>query len=126
MITYKDILTMSYTTADDQSNTFTPYHVRYKVTIRRQYTNHKIEIDYQCNEKVKPTLDDVLYCILQDAISYEQYKDDIDGFADELCDDMPISEILKCFVACKNEFKQLHAMFNDREYGAIVDHFEYY
>lgn len=100
-------INFKYTTALDQSNTFTKQHKRYKCTLKRVDNGMSITTDYQCNPSyVKITKENVLQCLFFDAQCYENCDDDIQCFADSL-GYTNIKETLEVFSECKETYNKL-------------------
>lgn len=120
-----DVLGFRYKTSLDQSNTFTPRHKRYNVTITRQDTGVKITFDYQCNPRYsKPTLCNCLGALVSDAVAWEQCNDDIDEFQAAF-GYTKASECFKAFVGCKENYNKLMALCGSEQvYDWLVEYYE--
>ena len=110
-----------YEEAENQSNTFTPYHTRYDCVIKYGTNGKPYRFDYQCNpDHELPNIKDVMYSLLSDAMAYDE-ADNIFDFCDDLgydCIDN-YDEAIKIYNACKKTSIALHNMFTDAEIQSI-------
>lgn len=125
-MTILDILEFNCKESLDQSNTFSRYHVRYDITIRRTDDNRKLRFEYQCNPKYgKPNLNDCMWCIVSDAKCYEDCDDDIQEFADMLGYEK-VKETLSAFNGCKRAYNDLLEFCGEGVYRWLCKHYEDY
>lgn len=121
-----DICTFNARKAIDQSNTFTRWHVRYNITIRRKDDDRTLRFEYQCNPQyAKPTLKGCLASYVHDAQAYEYSNDDIQEFADEF-GYTKIEETIETFNACKRAYNELLDWCNEGVYGWLKEYFSNY
>lgn len=126
--TLLETIKFNYTMAADQSDLFTPNHEKYSCVIRhngRQYTT-----TYQCNPSAthEPTLNDVLYCLLLDASSYD-CAIDVDDFLIEFGYTDSLENVRKgekAYKACGRTSKALDRLFTTEEREELEKHFENY
>ena len=105
---------LSYRESDNQNNTFTPYHTRFKCKIK--YCGLSFSFPYQCNTSHdEPNLIDCLRAIIFDMDCYDGCRDMSDfnwefGYTDD-----------KAYKACKRTSKALHRLFTSDEIAKITD-----
>ena len=113
--------------SDNQENTFTPGHVRYRCTIK--HNNKQYSFDYQCNPAYcKATLKDCLYSLISDASCYESAFD-VDDFLNEFgyTDDLKkVREGEKVYKACKKTAAALHRLFTEYELESLNEYYQSY
>ena len=95
----------------DQGDLISKYHTRYEVCL--SYRGKTLITDYQCNNRTKPTKENVLSCLLSDTMSYDDYTD-IDDFQSSFGYEK-VSECLKVYNGCKESSKRMHALFTEKE-----------
>jgi hypothetical protein len=90
----------------------------YRITIKNMRNNKKGRFIYQdsCPEFTRD--DNILFWVLQDAITYDCYQDvkdfiEVCGYEDNVKDGK------RCYKNCKKAFKMLHKIFNDKEIKEI-------
>ena len=112
-----------YEEANDQSNTFTPYHIRYDCVIKYGTNCKPYRFDYQCNpDHMTPNIKDVMYALLSDTASYDG-ADNIFDFCDEFgydCIDN-YDKAIEIYNACKETSIAIHNMFTDDELDELSE-----
>lgn len=108
----------------NQNDLFSLIHTRFDITLMR---NKKIILfEYQCNTSVtKPTKKDCLWCLMCDSSSYESCSGNIDEFQKEFGYEK-VSECIKAFNGCKQNYQKLYCLFTDDEIRALEEYFEDY
>lgn len=108
----------SYRESNNQNNTFTPYHTRFKCKIK--VDGLQFTFPFQCNAAHnEPNLKICMSVLLLDASCYEECG----GFLD-FCTEFGYNEDkkgLKAYEACKKTYKALHRLFTDEELGELYD-----
>lgn len=115
-----DQIIFSYDESENQDELFTTNHIKYDVSIT--YNERTFTTTYQTAQDVKK--DDVIYCLINDAMAYELTKD-IDIFAKEYyTDDVSIKKVIKTFKACEYTSNMLHKIFTDEEIKEVQKELE--
>lgn len=113
--------------AEEQTDLFTPYHVKYDCFIG--YNNKEISVPYQCNPKyVTVKKEGVLGCVLSDIRAIEEGND----WADFLCEfgynenAESMRKGIKAYDAILVYNLRMHNLFSDEEILELEDELEYY
>lgn len=112
----------------NQENLFTKYHTRFDIMI--SYNNVCYKADYQCNtDYEKPTKDDILACVISDAMCYEDCKindDDLENLENFrlLFDYENIKDLINAYQGCKNAYNHINKMFTKEEKDMLMKYFE--
>lgn len=112
----------------NQENLFTEYHTRFDFTIN--YNNVCYKADYQCNtDYEKPTKDDILACMISDAMCYEDCKindDDVENLENFrlLFGYENIKDLINAYRGCKNAYNHINKMFTKEEKDMLMKYFE--
>lgn len=110
--------------SDNQSDLFSLRHTRFDITFT--YNKKKILFEFQCNASVaKPNKKDCLGCLWFDSISYQSCDGNIDEFQKEFCYEK-VSECIKAFKGCKQNYSKLHSLFTDEEIKVLDEYYEDY
>ena len=88
----------------------------YKINLA--YNHHYCSFVFNDNFKNESKKKDFLYCLLLDAMAYDQARDVYD-FARTFGYDMytreEIAKVRKIYYACREQSKRLHRLFNEQE-----------
>lgn len=109
----------NYETSQNQENLFTKAHVKYDVTI--EYNGISYTTEYQTTQNVKK--DDVIYCLLMDASSYE-FTPNLYDFLREFGYNNDIEQGVHAFEGCKQTFENLNIIFTTEELEKIREELE--
>lgn len=120
-------INFTYEVAEDQTELFTPYHVKYICEI--EYNNNHMVCSYQCNPKYnRPTIENFLSCVLQDADCIERTVDLADflvefGYTDTA--DV-LRRGIKAYDGCLLEFNRLQKVFTIDEMDILREELKDY
>lgn len=112
----------------NQENLFTKYHTRFDIMI--SYNNVCYQADYQCNtDYEKPTKDDILACVISDAMCYEDCKindDDLENLENFrlLFGYEDMKDLINAYRGCKNAYNHINKMFTKEEKDMLMKYFE--
>lgn len=126
-ITLLDVLKFDAIESLNQSNTFTPYHNRYDITLRNTNNDVEIEFEYQCNiESSRPDVESCLYALVRDAETYECCGGSIDEFQAEF-GYTKVSKCIEDFDGCKDGYKKLLKLCGSKGvYEWVKEHYRDY
>lgn len=112
----------NYDFSMNQENLFTPAHTKFDVTI--EYDGMCYVTEYQCNTQYgEPTKENVMKCLILDAMSYEDSAD-VESFVFDFGYADNKESLRRGFAAyegCKKTYEALHIMFTNDEIYAISD-----
>lgn len=121
---FLDNLSFKYEKSINQTKTFTAHHVRYDITFTRIDNKEKLCFEYQCNPRYcKPGVDECLWCIVEDAQSYETCGDDISAFQQEF-GYTDAAECIAAFNGCKENYQKLMAWCGHDIYQQLAKYYE--
>lgn len=112
----------------NQRNLFTEYHTRFDFTI--SYNDVYYTSDYQCNTQcTKPNEDNILSCVLSDAMCYEECKindDDVENLENFrlLFGYEDMKDLINAYRGCKNAYNHVNKMFTKEEKDMLMNYFE--
>lgn len=126
-ITLLDVLKFHANESLNQSNTFTPYHNRYDITLRNTNNDVEIEFEYQCNIEVsRPDFDSCLCALVRDAEAYECCGGSIDEFQAEF-GYTKVSKCIEVFNGCKKNYNKLLKLCGSKgTYEWLKEHYQDY
>lgn len=108
----------SYREADNQNNTFTPNHTRFKCKIK--YCGLQYTFDYQCNTAYsEPNMRDCIYAATCDMFTYDNCRDIADFIAEYGYDDIKAAS--RAYKGCKKTSIALHRLFTDDELDELME-----
>lgn len=111
----------------NQRNLFTKYHTRFDFTI--SYNDVYYTSNYQCNTKyTKPCKENILSCVLSDAMCYEECKindDDVENLENFrlLFGYEDMKDLINAYRECKNAYNHVNKMFTTEEKDMLMKYF---
>ena len=108
----------SYKEANNQNDTFTPNHTKFKCKIK--YCGLQYTFSYQCNTAYnEPSLVSCLDAVTSDMFCYDNSRSLID-----FCDEFGYTNLAdaeKAYKGCKKTSKALHRLFTDDELDELME-----
>lgn len=111
----------------NQRNLFTEYHTRFDFTI--SYNDVYYTSNYQCNTQcTEPNKDNILSCVLSDAMCYEECKindDDVENLENFrlLFGYEDMKDLINAYRGCKNAYNHVNKMFTKEEKDMLMKYF---
>lgn len=112
----------------DQENLITKDHTRFDFMI--SYNNVYYKADYQCNTQyTEPNKDNILSCVLSDAMCYEGCKmndDDVENLENFrlLFGYEDMKDLINAYRGCKNAYNHINKMFTKEEKDMLMKYSE--
>ena len=127
--TQKEVATMLnkiafiYTESKNQNDLFTPHHTRFDCAIKYGTNCDPYKFTYQCNTDYNmPNIKDIMYSLMLDAQTYEEYDNAYDMACDLGYDYYEEKEkVEKIWNSCKETCEALHEMFTQDELDDLAE-----
>ena len=115
--------------SNSKKDLFTPYHTKFNCNMI--YNDICYDFSYQCNlECTKPSKNDLIACVLNDANCYESCKindndiENVQEFANEFGYENNLKELLKAYKGCKKAYNIIKLMFTEEEKNMLEEYLQ--
>lgn len=114
--------------SNSKKDLFTPDHTKFNCNM--EYNGICYDFTYQCNlEYTKPNKNDLIACVISDAMCYEDCKindDDLENLENFrlLFGYENIKDLINVYRGCKNAYNHINKMFTKEEKDMLMKYFE--